>query len=144
MKIAEWLQRHPAEVVTVSADASLEQVLAVLLSKPGLRDIYVLADDGQVTGHLSHNKLARLVLAEHRPVHTRRQIIERIACGSAREIMSTHFSTAHPEEELDNVLHRQLEHDVEDMPVIDSEGRLLGTINLTELLHEAYKQSAGS
>jgi len=144
MKIAEWIQRHPAEVMTVSADASREQILAVLLSKPGLRDIYVLADDGQVIGHLSHKKLARLVLAEHRPVHTRRQIIERIACGSAREIMSTHFATAQPEEELDNVLHRQLEHDVEDMPVIDSEGKLLGVINLTEVLSEAHKQTAGS
>ena len=38
------------------------------------------------------------------------------------------------DEELDDVLHRQLEHEIEDMPVLDANGALLGAVNLTRVL----------
>ena len=65
----------------------------------------------------------------------------RIAGGSARELMDTEFTFARPEEELDNVLHWQLEHDVEDMPVINGDGKLLGVINLRVVLREMIQDN---
>jgi CBS-domain-containing membrane protein len=82
-----------------------------------------------------------MVLIEHRPIHTRRQILERVARGSARELMETHFASARPEEELDDVLDHLLEHGVENMPVVDAGGRSLGVINLTEVLAALHSGS---
>ncbi len=65
--------------------------------------------------------------------------MERISGGTAHEIMNSEFVYARPDEELDNVLFRQLDHDIEDMPVIDDEGILLGTVNMATALKEIRK-----
>lgn len=136
MKISEWISRHPGQAISVTPDCSLNDAMDRMLMEECLRDVYVVSDDGQLIGHLSHKKLANLILAEHQPVHTRRQLIMRRTGGSAQELMDTEFTFARPEEELDNVLHWQLEHDVEDMPVINEDGILLGIINLRVVLRE--------
>jgi len=48
--------------------------------------------------------------------------------------MNSYFPTASPDEKLDNVLHRHLEHDIEDLVVVDSDGVLLGAVSLTAVL----------
>ena len=60
--------------------------------------------------------------------------VERVAGGTARELMQADFPSSRPDEELDMVLHRQLEHDIEDMPVLAADGTLLGAVNLSEVL----------
>ena len=52
--------------------------------------------------------------------------MERIAGGMAQELMDSDFVHAGPEESLDDVLQRQVEHDVDDMAVTDEQGRLVG------------------
>jgi CBS domain-containing protein len=144
MKVSEWIRHHPGRVLTVSPHASLGEAMDEMLAQPHLRDIYVMAEDGRLLGHVSHKKIALHILAEHRPIHTRRQLMERIVGGTVGDFMDIHFTYAHPDEELDNVLHRQLEHDVEDMPVIDSEERLLGAVNLSAVLRETRRRNEQS
>lgn len=139
MTVGEWIAQHPGLAVTVPDDWSLQQIVNRMLEEPYLRDLYVISENRRVVGHLSHKKLAELVLAEHRPVHTRRQFMHRVAGGTARELMDAHFVSAHPDEELDNVLHRQLEHDMEDMPVIDDQGQLVGAVNLRTVLRDFHR-----
>jgi len=134
MKVSEWIRNHRRSVIIALPDLSMEEVLDRFLAEPCLRDLYVVDDDHRLIGHISHKRIAELVLAQHRPVHTRRQIMERVACGSARELMQTDFPSAHPDEDLDDVLHRQLEQYVEDMPVIAADGSLLGAVNLSAVL----------
>lgn len=142
MKVAEWIQRHPGLAGTVTTGTPQGQLVDRMLTEPGLRDIYVLADDGVVLGHISHNKLATLVLAEHCPSHTRRQIIRRVTRGVAEDLMDATFAYARPEDELDEILYRLVEHDLEDLPVIDRQGLLLGTINLSSIIRELRRSDS--
>jgi CBS domain-containing protein len=119
----------------------LGAIIDRLLEQDVPRDVYVVSAEGRVLGHLSHRRLARLLLAEHRPVHTRRQIMERVCGGTAEELMEPHFVYAHPDEELEDVLHRLLEHEIEDMAVIDDLGLLVGAINLTEVLRDRRNET---
>jgi len=141
MKISEWISRHPGRAITVPTDCSLNEIMDRMLAEECLRDIYVVDDNGQLVGHLSHKMLVNLILAEHQPMHTRRQLMMRIAGGSASELMDTEFTFARPDEELDNVLHWQLEHDVGVMPVIDEDGILVGAINLRVVLREMIQDN---
>lgn len=133
MTITEWLEQHPGRPVTVDDGSSVDQVIMLMLEQTGVRDVYVVEKD-TVLGHISHRRLAHIALAEHRREHTRRQIMERVFAGSARDLMDPHFASARPEEELDDVVGHMLEHDVEDLPVLDHRGRLVGAINLTDVL----------
>ena len=134
MKVSDWIDAHPGAAPTVAPDASLVTMIEELLRRPGARDVYVVSEEGRVIGHLSYKRLIRSVLAEHHRWPTRRQLMEKVAGGPARELMNSHFPTASPDEKLDNVLHRQLEHDIEDMVVVDSDGVLLGAVSLTAVL----------
>ncbi len=67
--------------------------------------------------------------------------MERVFGGSAREIMERDFLTAHPDEALNNVLHRMLEYGVDDMPVVDDTNTILGTINLTDVMRASLEDA---
>jgi CBS domain-containing protein len=139
MKVSEWVKLHPNQPVTVPPDSSIEQVTTDFLAHAALRDLYGASSERHIIGHIRHRRLAQLLLTEHLPVQSSRQIMERIFGGSAEELMENDFVTAHPNEELDNVFHRMLEYEVEDMPVVDSRQRIIGNINLTDILRELHR-----
>jgi CBS domain-containing protein len=68
-------------------------------------------------------------------------LMERMAGGTADELMEPHFMHARPEEELEDVLQRLLEHEIEDLGVIDDLGALAGAINLTQVLRGMREQT---
>lgn len=139
MKVSEWMSRFPGQIVTIEPESSLEQTIDHMLAGACVQDIYVVSGDDVVVGHLSHKRLAGLLLVEHRPIHTRRQIMERVVLGSVEELMAGEFIFARPDEELDDVLCRFVDHDLQDMPVLDEQGLLIGGINLNTVLREIRK-----
>ena len=74
------------------------------------------------------------ILLEQQPVHTRRQLMERVAGGNVSELMDPEIYVAHCDESLDEVLSRQLSKQLEDMPVVDNEGKFVGAINLSQAI----------
>ena len=144
MKIAEWLERHPVEGVTVGREASLEEAARALLAEPECRDVYVTDAEGRVVGHLGFRRLAGVLLSAHRPTHSRRQIIDRVARGPVREYMDSRFLAARVDEKVHHVLHAHMERRVEDIPVLDEEGRLVGVIRLVDLVRSAVEPTDDS
>ena len=140
MKVYEWIHRFPDHIVTIQPESSLEQAVDKMLAEAGGRDIYVVSAEGLVLGHLSHKRLASLLLAEHRPMHTRRQIMERVVDGSAGELMEGECVFARLDEDMADVLHLFVEHDLHDIPVLDDQGLLVGGINLNTVLREKRKR----
>ncbi len=141
MKVAEWLGRFPGSILVLAPESTLEQAVERMLSEAGVHDIYVVSSGNVVLGHLSPWKLTALFLTEHHAGHTRRQIMDRIAVGTAEELMDAEFVFARPDEELDNVVCRFIEFDVQDIPVLDEQGGLAGAINLNAVLREMLKES---
>ena len=138
MKVSEWISHFPGHIITIHSESSLEQTVDRMLFEACVQDIYVISKEGLILGHLSRKKLASLLLAEHRSMYTRRQIFERIVAKSLKiqELMEGEFVFARPDEDLDDVLCRFVEHDVQDIPVIDDQGMLVGGINLNTVLRE--------
>ena len=141
MKVSEWLADHADTIVTVPEATPIETVIERLLREPCLRDVYVTGPDGRLLGHISHKRLAEHLLSEHRTSHTRRQLMERVAGGTAAEFMNSSVVAAGPDEALDDVLNRQLEMELEDLPVLGDAGQVLGAINLTRVLREFMRAS---
>jgi CBS domain-containing protein len=139
MKVSDWLAKQPDGTVVAGEDLSIAEVSKIFFSHPQLRDLYIVTTQGKILGHIRHRRLAKLLLAEHLPIQTSHQIMERVFGGCAREIMEGDFVTAHPQEELDNVLHRMLEYRVEDMPVVDKDGRIIGNVNLTDVMRASQE-----
>ncbi len=132
--VKQWLREHPGHSLVVQESTSLEALLQAINEQPDVQDLYVVDGQGVVVGHISKLRVANLVLAQHQRSHSRRQIFERVSTGNAGELMERHFPTATPDEDLDSVIHRLLEHQIQDLAVLDEMGGLAGTISVTALL----------
>lgn len=139
MRVSDWIKFHPKKPVTVAKDETIEQVAATLLAHEGLRDLYVISPEDHILGVVRHKRLARLMLAQHLPVQTSHEIMERISGGVVADIMERDYVSAKPQEVLDNVLNRMIQYEVEDMPVIDDANRAIGNINLTDVLRAVQR-----
>lgn len=148
MKASEWLVSHPAVALTIAGESSLEDAARLLLDAPGGRDLFVVDAEGRVCGHLGFWHLTSLLLAELRPTHSLRELIERITLGNVAEHMDDRVLCAGADEEIDDILHQHdvfqqhLERRVEDIPVVDDQRRLLGVIRLSDLLRDAIDANA--
>lgn len=143
MKIREWLITCPAKALTVKGECSLQEAAQLLLDDPDSRDLFVIDDEGKVRGHLGFWRVATLLLAELRPTHSLRELIERITPGTVADHMSDQVMCAGVDEDIDDILYQHdlfqqhVERRVEDIPVVDEQRRLLGVIRLSDLLRDA-------
>lgn len=143
MKTSEWLKTCPAKALTVAGDCSLQDAARLLLDDPETRDLFVIDSEGKVCGHLGFWHVATLLLAELRPTHSLRELIERITIGTVADHMNDQVMCAGVDEDIDDILYKHdlfqqhVERRVEDIPVVDDQRRLLGVIRLSDLLHDA-------
>lgn len=135
--VSNWLANHPETAVIVAANASMSEVAQLLLENNS-RDAYIL-EDKKVIGHLSFGKTTNYLLSEHRPIHTHRHLFSRITDPIAEEVMDPHFAYARIEESLCEVIHRQLERDVDTLIVLAEDNSSLGAIKLREIVAESLK-----
>ena len=133
MQTADWLRDHPRDPLLVPHDTPTAEAAARLL-EDGHRDLFVTDDQGRICGHIGHLRIARLLLAEQRPRLSRRHLLERVAGGTAADVMERHFAHAGPEEALDGVLHRLLDHDQDELPILGEDHRPQGVIDLSAVL----------
>ena len=143
MKTSEWLKTCPAKALTVAGDCSLQDAARLLLDDPETRDLFVVDSEGKVCGHLGFWHVATLLLAELRPTHSLRELIERITIGTVADHMNDQVMCAGVDEDIDDILYKHdlfqqhVERRVEDIPVVDDQHRLLGVIRLSDLLQDA-------
>jgi CBS-domain-containing membrane protein len=148
MKISEWLKTYPANALTAAGECSLEDAARMLLDDPEGRDLFVLDAEGRVCGHLGFWHVATLLLAELRPTHSLRQLIERITIGSVADHMDDQVMCVGIDEDIEDLLYQHdlfqqhVERRVEDIPVVDEQHRLLGVIRLSDLLRDAINNAA--
>jgi CBS-domain-containing membrane protein len=132
--VAQWLSEHPEQSLVVEESTSLQALLQQLNKQPAIQDIYVVDYNRHVVGHISKMRIANIVLAEYRRSHNRRQLMEQVATGSAGELMERHFPVARLDQAVDSVIYHMLEHQLQDLAVLDEKGQFAGTINMTTLL----------
>lgn len=143
MKASEWLKIYPVKALTVAGECSLQDAARQLLEDPEGRDLFVLDAEGRVCGHLGFWHVATLLLAELRPTHSLRELVERITLGSVADHMNDRVMCAGTDEDINDILYQHdlfqqhVERRVEDIPIVDDQRRLLGVIRLSDLLRDA-------
>lgn len=148
MKASEWLTTYPVKALTVAGECSLQDAARLLLDDLEGRDLFVLDAEGRVCGHLGFWHVTTLLLAELRPTHSLRELIERITLGSVADHMNDSVMCAGVDEDIDDILYQHdlfqqhVERRVEDIPVVDEKRRLLGVIRLSDLLRNALDTGA--
>ena len=126
----------PPEGMTVSPDASLDDLLDMLDDAQGMRQVYVVDGDGRLCGSISTLSL----LARSFPLVTQSGAAsERLGVRGAwpakvRELMKLRPLHVTAETRLSDAVRLMLRERVSELPVVDGRMRLLGEIGTRDLL----------
>ena len=136
MDIAEVMTRDTA---LVSADATVQDA-ARAMAESGCRVALVGREEALEGVLTEHDILIRVVVAGRSPGET-----------AVSEVMSSTLFTCREDQAAEEAAAQMAEHRVNQMPVLDRAGRLIGLLSRTasgrlageEIRHEAGGQSAG-
>lgn len=137
LSVGQWLKDHPHGLVAVAPDMALPDIVRQLLATDS-RDAYVV-ENNRVLGHLGLNKLINHLFPHERPVHSHRQLFAQVAVATALELMDPHFTYCRDDESINDILHRQLQCDINDLVVLASDNAPIGVVKLTEVVRESLK-----
>ncbi|NOZ24779.1 MAG: CBS domain-containing protein [Nitrospirae bacterium] len=123
--------------ITVDEDATIDEVVEKMLSFQRDRAVYVVDKDGRLAGIISLGDISRHLLSEgiyHGESHIPgRSILSGFMAEKAADIMTRSVITALPDEELNSMIKKMIDHRLKVIPVVDGSGKLIASINLLDI-----------
>ncbi len=119
--------------------ATIKEVVDAMTSFEYSRLVYVVDDEGRLTGTISLGLLARHVFSpSHEPQIHPRHLIDMITVETAKDIMQKNTLVATEEEAVGSVLKRMIGANVKEIPVLDREKRVVADITIVDLLRSLF------
>lgn len=141
IKIGEVLKTLKGrKIPVVTQESSVEEAIDAMVRLPHSHLLYVVDDHKRLMGTISVANLVRHFFSRsHEPRIHPRHLITMITTETAKDIMETHPIFAMEDEDVELVLKRMIQKNVEDIAVLDSEKRPTGDITMTDLLRFLIK-----
>jgi CBS domain-containing protein len=120
--------------LTLSGDSALTKAAEQITTAQQIRGIYVVDEHGRLEGTLSLGVLIRSVMAARSKPHSyARSLLAHITSERVEDIMERHVIHAEPNDEVETVLDRMLTHNIKEIPVLDSERRIVANVGILDL-----------
>ena len=129
MLVKYWMKSDP---VTVDVNDSMQD--AIDLMKETEAPLVAVLEEGKVVGVISDTNLKKAAALDATAlrVFKREDLLRRVKAG---EIMSKPPITVGPDWLLEETAHLMIKNKISAAPVVDAQGKLLGTISQTDLFH---------
>lgn len=119
----------------VQERSSIEEVMEAMIRFEHSRLLYVVNEQGQLTGAVSLGILVRHVFSRsHGPQVHPRFLVNMITAETAKDIMQKKPIFAVEEEKVGVVLDRMIEANVKEIAVVDREKKVVGDLTMIDLL----------
>jgi CBS domain-containing protein len=120
----------------INQNASLKELVLAITEDGRTRSLYVVDEKERLQGIITLRELIQSAFVYHIrsipiPWHS---IYHTLLETEAKQVMSTDPVFAKDEDDLEAVLNRMLENEMEEIPVVDDEMKVIGELNLLELL----------
>lgn len=128
------LRDHFVSLWVEEAD-SLRQVVQAVLQNPGFHDVCVVDQHRHLLGVINVKKLFRTVFFHHvDPNLMTRHLIELAGSKTAGHLMVTDPVVAMATEPLGRAIARMVQHELGEVPVLDDQRQLLGSLSIGAIL----------
>jgi len=119
----------------VSEEATLEELALAITEDPKKRALCVVDKEGKLKGVITLQDLVRVIFPNLMEMDTLGYATYRnIAAQKALDLISGATSSLQDDEDLEEALSKMLDEGVEEMPVVDEGGRIIGELDLLELV----------
>ncbi len=128
MKINDVMRgKASGEVITITADASVRDLLA-LLAEHNIGAVIVSADGSRVDGIVSERDVVRKLNGD-----------DSVLDAPVEQIMTAVVQTCEPGHDVDELMAQMTEHRIRHVPVIDN-GKLIGVISIGDVVKSRITQ----
>ena len=136
IRLSDIIQKlDPRDLPVISEDASIREVMSALVSSRHSRMLSVVNERQELVGTISLAALARHVFAQDRePTIHARSVIGLLSRETAGAIMRTRPISATVDEEVGVVTRRMAKANVEEIPVVDANRRVIADVTIVDLL----------
>jgi len=149
--VSEVYKLHGSVSVSINVDSSLEEVIGWFVRVPSLRGIFLVDSKLRFVGMVSRIDLLRwahLKLAGGKGRYEI-SISDVFRISDARKASDLNGGTPRTpsvkeSDTLQSALDKMLDYEEDIIPVLDSEGRILGDLGLSEVLWSGFAYSRGT
>ena len=134
--VRDVVARHRArQVPTIRQDTAIDRLPVAIQFHRHSRQLYVVDGRNHLLGNIS---LARLVMylfaRSHGSSMNPRHVMGLITCESAGDLMTRGTLTVGMEDRAEDVVERMIEGNVDEVPVVDEEGKIVADLTMVDLL----------
>jgi CBS domain-containing protein len=136
MKVSELVATFKKRrLPLIREKADIEEVVEAAINFEHSRRLYVVDDDGKLSGTISLELLVRHVFsASYEPQIHPRFLMSLITAETAKDIMLKNPVVTTEDEEVVIALKRMIETNVKEIPVLDREKRVVADLTIVDLL----------
>jgi len=128
MKINDVMRgKSSGEVITIRADASVRELLA-LLAEHNIGAVIVSADGSRVDGIVSERDVVRKLNGD-----------DSVLDAPVEQIMTAVVQTCEPGHDVDELMAQMTEHRIRHVPVVDN-GNLIGVVSIGDVVKSRITQ----
>lgn len=123
------------ELPLIKEDNIIKEVLEKMLHYPHTRLVYVIDKNGVYKGTISLEKLVKHLFPYcFEPDIIPRSLIPVITAKSAKDIMNKGLVYATSEDTVDEVIHRMIRADINEIAVLNDEKKVVADLTMLDLL----------
>ncbi len=120
--------------LTLPGTATMEEAVCRLSENQHLRGIYVVDEDGRLTGNLTLGVLVKNLISTSDVVrHSIRSHNGRAHHDQLSEIVSKYVIYAKAEDDSAKILQRMVDYGLKEIPVLDDTGKILANVGILDL-----------
>ena len=145
IKVKDIMHLIVKKSTTISKDSSLDQLLSKILEDTTSRHVYVVNEGNKLIGSVRLNNTIKYLfpaisLQENTDVFEIGSYMEYSNAQKVEDIMNTVCSYAFDDSMISDVIRIMIREKTNELPVVDKEFRVIGEINVLEIIMYYLKQ----
>ena len=128
MRIREILQTKGSGVITITPDASVRELVA-LLKEHNLGAVVVSTDGTTIEGIVSERDVVRSLASD-----------AAVLSEAVSEVMTAGVRTCHLDDSVESLMATMTEHRIRHLPVVDDDDKLSGIISIGDAVKSTITQ----
>lgn len=131
---------HTMELPAVRPESPLKEVVHAMVKGHRRRIVYVVDAKGTLKGAITLDDLKDVIFRYYMSAKIREALIvtehitELFASEKAEDLMDADLAVCHEHEKLHDVIVRMNERNINDIPVLNPEGRVIADLDILDLL----------
>lgn len=135
-RVSDAVKQNCREPIIVRGEASIYETVQLLIDAPHARSAFVVDEQGRLVGIVTLKDLVQHIFTHlyFEKKKAGRSILELIHKENAIDLAKIDPVCVTKRDNLEDAVRKVLDNDMEEIPVVDEEGNVIGDLNLLELL----------